>query len=86
MPLTVPCLIISLALIFFESVLTLPQEITLFWMRPFTGATVLFLLNKYIPVLRYILDLVAFNTRFTDQVHRLSAAYVLILIILPRSL
>ena len=55
-------------------------------MRPFTGATVLFLLNKYIPVLRYILDLVAFNTRFTDQVHRLSAAYVLILIILPRSL
>ena len=39
------------ALVFYEYAITLGQEIDMFWKRRFTGATALFLLNRYLLVL-----------------------------------
>ena len=39
------------ALVFYEYAITLGQEIDMFWKRKFTGATVLFMLNRYLLVL-----------------------------------
>ena len=45
------------ALVFYDYVITLDHEINLFWKRKFTGATILFLLNRYLLVLFYIIDI-----------------------------
>ena len=39
------------AFVFYEYAITLGQEIDMFWKRRFTGATALFLLNRYLLVL-----------------------------------
>ena len=44
------------ALVFYEYTITLGQEIDMFWKRKFTGATVLFLLTRYLLLLYFILD------------------------------
>ncbi|KAL1941116.1 hypothetical protein VTO73DRAFT_7328 [Trametes versicolor] len=41
----------------FEYLVTFDREVELFWKRKFTGASVLFLLNRYLPLLTVILDL-----------------------------
>ena len=45
----------SSALFFYDYALTIPQEVNLFWRGGFSGATVLFLSNRYLHVLHYIL-------------------------------
>ncbi|RPD60550.1 hypothetical protein L227DRAFT_575166 [Lentinus tigrinus ALCF2SS1-6] len=44
-------------LIFFEHILTFGDEVEVFWKRKFTGATVMFLLNRYLILVSYILEL-----------------------------
>ena len=41
----------------YDHLLTFDREVELFWKRKFTGATALFLLNRYILVLDYIFNI-----------------------------
>ncbi|RDX51253.1 hypothetical protein OH76DRAFT_1481548 [Lentinus brumalis] len=45
------CAYATLTLVFYEYAITLGQEVAMFWKRKFTGATALFLLNRYLLVL-----------------------------------
>ncbi|KAI0704463.1 hypothetical protein C8T65DRAFT_741030 [Cerioporus squamosus] len=45
------CAYATLTLVFYEYAITLGQEVLIFWKRRFTGATALFLLNRYLLVL-----------------------------------
>lgn len=42
----------------FDYLLTFPQEVQLFWKRKMTGASVIFLLTRYITLLALIFELV----------------------------
>ncbi|KAL5498765.1 hypothetical protein ACEPAH_2120 [Sanghuangporus vaninii] len=44
----------SITLLYFDHIITLPLEVRRIWCARFTGATFLFLLNRYIPFLGYI--------------------------------
>ncbi len=44
------------ALIFFEHILTFGDEVEMFWKQKFTGATVIFLLNRYLILISYLMD------------------------------
>ncbi|KAL5514434.1 hypothetical protein ACEPAG_2522 [Sanghuangporus baumii] len=44
----------SITLLYFDHVITLPLEVRRIWCARFTGATVLFLLNRYVPFFGYI--------------------------------
>ncbi|RDX52294.1 hypothetical protein OH76DRAFT_1500807 [Lentinus brumalis] len=44
------------ALIFFEHILTFGDEVEMFWKQKFTGATVIFLLNRYLILVSYLMD------------------------------
>ncbi|EIW61102.1 uncharacterized protein TRAVEDRAFT_46325 [Trametes versicolor FP-101664 SS1] len=48
---------VALTLLFFEYATTLDREVNLFWKRKFTGATTLFLTNRYIPLLLHAVDM-----------------------------
>ena len=50
-----PCV----ALIFYEHMLTFGDEVEMFWKRKFTGATAMFLLNRYLILISYVLELVS---------------------------
>ena len=45
------------AFVIYDYIITLGQEIEMFWMRKFTGATALFLLNRYLVVLDYVFNI-----------------------------
>lgn len=45
---------ITTAILYFDYLVTLPDEIRRIWFSRFTGATVLFLLNRYVPIIGYI--------------------------------
>ena len=47
--------------------ITLDREIELFWKRKISGATVLFMTNKYIYLLELLASLFAHNTTFVDR-------------------
>ncbi|KAI0628911.1 hypothetical protein C8Q77DRAFT_1067287 [Trametes polyzona] len=57
----------ALTLLFYEYVITLDREVNLFWTRKFTGATALFLANRYIPLLLQIVDMCGYAT-MSDKV------------------
>ncbi len=44
------------AFVVYEYIITFDREVSLFWRRRFTGATLLFLLNRYITLLTQIMD------------------------------
>lgn len=56
-----------IAFLGFEYLVTFDREVELFWKRKFTGASVLFLLNRYLPLLTVILDL-SQSTPMSDRV------------------
>ena len=45
------------ALYFYDYLLTLPSELSTIWSRKFTGATVLFIINRYSFAIAYALTL-----------------------------
>ncbi|KAL1944237.1 hypothetical protein VTO73DRAFT_3422 [Trametes versicolor] len=47
------CDFAAFTLIFYEYLITIDREIDLVWGRRFTGATALFLLNRYLALLKY---------------------------------
>ncbi|KAI0630663.1 hypothetical protein C8Q77DRAFT_1160216 [Trametes polyzona] len=49
------CLIAVMALLVYEFLITFDQEVELFWVPKFTGASILFLSNRYLLLLGYIL-------------------------------
>ncbi|KAI0765625.1 hypothetical protein BD413DRAFT_637664 [Trametes elegans] len=49
------CLVAVVVLIVYEYIITFDQEVELFWRPKMTGATALFLSNRYLPLLSYIL-------------------------------
>ncbi|KAH9919766.1 uncharacterized protein BXZ73DRAFT_104874 [Epithele typhae] len=49
----------------YECILELPREVELFWKRPWTGATVLFIANKYLFLLHQVLSAIALRTTFS---------------------
>ncbi|RPD68564.1 hypothetical protein L226DRAFT_517034 [Lentinus tigrinus ALCF2SS1-7] len=51
------CLCAVTALVFYEYIYTIGQEVDLFWKRKFTGATALFLANRYLIMFGYILSI-----------------------------
>ncbi|KAI0645061.1 hypothetical protein C8Q79DRAFT_912324, partial [Trametes meyenii] len=58
------CIIASSALLWFDAVLTLPTEYRRIWCRKFTGATVVYLLTRYIAVIErifFVLETSLFN-------------------------
>lgn len=55
------------ALLFFEYAITLDREVNLFWKRKFTGATTLFLANRYIPLLLQVVDMCGY-AQMSDKV------------------
>ncbi|KAI0335556.1 hypothetical protein GY45DRAFT_809576 [Cubamyces sp. BRFM 1775] len=62
------CDMAAFALIFYEYCITLDREVALIWGRKFTGATVLFILNRYLALFKYpiyIVDLVPIS----DKLH-----------------
>ncbi|KAH9888970.1 hypothetical protein C8Q73DRAFT_655086, partial [Cubamyces lactineus] len=48
----------AMALLAYDYLLTLRHEVRFVWSRKFTGATVLFLLNRYIIILLYLVDII----------------------------
>ena len=46
----------NIALLIYEWSITTRQEIELFWREPVSGATVLFLFNRYVPLLCVLAD------------------------------
>ena len=55
----VPFFLTFLALVFYEFLLTLDLEIRLVWRRKLRGATVIFLLNRYIILARYLFNVLS---------------------------
>ena len=64
------------AFLVFDHVITLGQEANLFWSRRLTGASVVFLLNRYIAILNFILAMCEYAPT-TDFVRSLSLSTVL---------
>ncbi|KAL1942950.1 hypothetical protein VTO73DRAFT_4621 [Trametes versicolor] len=54
-----------LAFLTYEILITFDREVALVWRRKFTGASVLFFLNRYLPILVNVLNL-ASSARMTD--------------------
>ena len=48
----------SVALLVFDYLLTFREEFQLFWRRKWTGATVLFFLNRYLTLIEHILNMI----------------------------
>ena len=68
----------ALAFMLFDHAITLGQEIDLFWRRGWTGASAIFLLNRYLAVVNFVLamceyapktELVSLNGRLLNNGH-----------------
>ncbi|KAI0628205.1 hypothetical protein C8Q77DRAFT_1068559 [Trametes polyzona] len=59
------CPIAVLTWLSYECLITLDREVSLVWQRKFTGASILFLTNRYIPILVNILNLTS-DARMSD--------------------
>ena len=65
---TDPKLLLDVVMFIYEYSITLREEISLFWMRKWSVATVLFLLNRYLVLGETIVSLVGLSTTLSDQV------------------
>ena len=54
-------------LLFYDYMLTLDKEAKLFWKRKISGASLLFLFNRYLTVLTQVLDVVQFTSNMSDK-------------------
>ena len=54
------------AFFLYDSIITFDKEVELFWKRRFSGATALFVANKYLYLLQLLIDLFIHNTTFVD--------------------
>ena len=54
-------------LLFYDYILTLDKEVRLFWKRKISGASLLFLFNRYLTVLTQVLDVVQFTSDMSDK-------------------
>ncbi|KAI0747406.1 hypothetical protein C8Q74DRAFT_1374441 [Fomes fomentarius] len=54
------------ALAIYEHLITFDREVRLVWRRKITGATVLFVLNKYLLLMRFIVVLTSYNISTTE--------------------
>ncbi|EJF66367.1 hypothetical protein DICSQDRAFT_18633, partial [Dichomitus squalens LYAD-421 SS1] len=59
------------ALILYEYLLTFNMEVRLVWRRKFTAATVLFLLNRYIFIVRYFMTVAVAHSRTRSSIWRI---------------
>ncbi|TFK86763.1 hypothetical protein K466DRAFT_618635 [Polyporus arcularius HHB13444] len=64
------------ALIFYEHLLTFGDEVEMFWKRKFTGATAIFLLNRYLILVSYLMELATVWIK-SDNVSTQSCAVVI---------
>ena len=61
------CLRLVTVLLFYDYMLTLDKEARLFWKRKISGASLLFLFNRYLTVLTRVLDVVQFTSDMSDK-------------------
>ncbi|KAI0710203.1 hypothetical protein C8Q76DRAFT_695289 [Earliella scabrosa] len=59
--------IAAAGLIIYEAIITFGMEVEYFWKRSYTGASVLYLLNKYFVLMFYVFALVLYLPIFTDE-------------------
>ena len=50
---------VNAAVVVYHYITTFATEVDLFWKRKFTGATAMFLLNRYLILISYVLELVS---------------------------
>ena len=50
---------------------TFPEEVELFWSKKWTGANALFFMNRYVPILAYVVTLLEFIS-MSDEVRAIS--------------
>lgn len=64
------------ALLYFDYAITLPDEVRRIWGARFTGATVLFVMNRYVPMVGYVVILVSlFHPPWTLSVRNRTHSY-----------
>ncbi|KAH9944974.1 uncharacterized protein BXZ73DRAFT_38142 [Epithele typhae] len=64
------CGIVGIVLIIYDYTITFGREVDLFWTKRFSGATVLFIANKYISLINHLFDLSLFlPIRVSDRVN-----------------
>ncbi|KAI0660893.1 hypothetical protein C8Q70DRAFT_1099302 [Cubamyces menziesii] len=76
----------AFALICYEYLITLDREVALIWGRKFTGATVLFVLNRYLALFKYpiyIADLIPISDKVRVQLCNITNILGKVLEILP---
>ncbi|KAI0696558.1 hypothetical protein C8T65DRAFT_32373 [Cerioporus squamosus] len=61
------CSISASVLLFYDYLLTLDKEAGLFWKKKLSGASLLFLCNRYLTLLTQIFDVVQFTTNMSDE-------------------
>ncbi|OSD04337.1 hypothetical protein PYCCODRAFT_1466298 [Trametes coccinea BRFM310] len=57
------CDIAAFALIFYEYIITINREVAFIWNRKLTGATILFVLNRYLALLKYPIYIVGLHCK-----------------------
>ena len=57
----------SIVIFIYEYFITLSTEVKYFWGRKLTGATALFFLNRYVPLILNVLGMISFAT-MSDKV------------------
>ena len=61
-------LVYTLAIIAFDYLITLDREIEYFWKRSFSGASILFLANRYTLPVYNLLVIMGYSTVWSDEV------------------
>ncbi|KAI0730559.1 hypothetical protein C8Q76DRAFT_715190 [Earliella scabrosa] len=56
------CVVAAASFVFYEYIITFTSEVELFWKRGFSGATVLFLVNRYLVLAVAILNMAGFTS------------------------
>ena len=64
------------ALVFFEHLITIDREIDLFWKPKFSGAAALFLINRYLILVRSVFALIAGLDKSVTTAVSLTDSYV----------
>ncbi|KAI0780284.1 hypothetical protein C8Q74DRAFT_755288 [Fomes fomentarius] len=70
------CSIAAIALLVYEWLITIRKEVELFWREPVSGATILFLFNRYLPLLLVLSDFFVILTRSNPSCKVLGWAFV----------
>ncbi|KAI0738541.1 hypothetical protein C8Q80DRAFT_1347753, partial [Daedaleopsis nitida] len=61
------CLLAGLTLFLYEFIILFGSEVEYFWRRRMTGASILFLLSRYLSLMYFILDLALYLPVYTDD-------------------